>query len=187
MKLVMVTGNENKLREARHILRGYELEQARLDIDEVQGEPEHIIRKKADAAFEILRKPLIVEDTSVGLGALSGFPGPYIKELVTKNPVSAVPRMLSGFSDKSAVGTAWVAYIEEKGNPVVFSGEVRGRIVEPRGESGFAWDLVFQPEGHSKTFAEMSTEEKNRISHRMKAFRKLGEFLDEKNLEARKQ
>lgn len=60
----------------------------------------------------------------------------------------------------------------------VFIGEIKGRIVRPRGESGFGWDPVFQPDGYSKTFAEMGADEKNAISHRFKAFEKLRVFLD---------
>ena len=51
----------------------------------------------------------------------------------------------------------------------MFKGEIRGEIVSPRGNR-FAWDQIFQPEGYQQTFAEMSSEEKNRISHRKKAF-----------------
>ena len=73
-----------------------------------------------------------------------------------------------------------IAYIEEENKPIVFRGEVQGQIVSPRGGTNFGWDPVFLPNGYTKTFAEMSPEEKNAISHRRIAVLKLKEYLENK-------
>jgi Xanthosine triphosphate pyrophosphatase len=71
--------------------------------------------------------------------------------------------------------------LELEGNTHLFVGEVRGTInFKPQGENGFGYDPIFIPEGHSRTFAEMSIEEKNSISHRGRAMNKLKEFLIKK-------
>ncbi len=179
MKLLFVTGNPNKAKEAKDIL-GIEIEQKDIDIPEIQADAEEVVRQKAIEAYRILKEPLIVEDTSVSFTALGGFPGPYIKALVKKNPIENLPKMLSAFDDKSAVGTAIVALIEEEGKPQLFRGDIKGTIVMPRGTSKFDWDLVFQPDGYDKTFAEMTPEQKNSISHRKKAFEAFRRYLEKK-------
>lgn len=60
--------------------------------------------------------------------------------------------------------------------PKIFVGQVSGRIVKPRGDNGFGWDPVFEPEGGMKTYAEMG-KDKNKISHRKKAIMELKEYL----------
>jgi XTP/dITP diphosphohydrolase len=70
-----------------------------------------------------------------------------------------------------------IGYCEPGKDVRIFRGEIDGRIVMPRGKSGFGWDVIFIPEGCTKTFGEMASEEKNKISHRKKAFEKFREFL----------
>ena len=176
MALLFVTGSSGKLKEAAHIL-GIPLENKALQLPEIQGSAEEIVLDKAVRAWDLLSVPLFVEDTSLCLPALNGFPGPYIKWLVSMNKPDALPRMLSSFEDKAAVAVCLIAYIDS-GEPVVFRGEVRGTIVLPRGDSGFGWDSVFLPEGQAKTFAEMTVSEKSAISHRREAFIKFRRYLD---------
>lgn len=71
-----------------------------------------------------------------------------------------------------------VAYVNERGEVNVFSGETDGTIVKPVVAETFGWDSCFMPNGYDITYAQMSKEEKNRISHRMKAMLKLKEFLE---------
>ena len=79
--------------------------------------------------------------------------------------------MLSGFDDKTANAVCIFAYSdgEPESNIELFIGKTPGTIVEPRGPNTFGWDPCFQPEGFQQTYAEMSKEQKNQISHRGKA------------------
>lgn len=88
--------------------------------------------------------------------------------------------MLQGFEDKTAIAITTVAYIDEQGEVNIFSGETDGTIVEPTSIETFGWDSCFKPNGYDITYAEMTKEKKNLISHRMKAMLKLKEFLDQK-------
>ena len=73
-----------------------------------------------------------------------------------------------------------IALINSDRTEVVFEGQCRGRILtEPKGSGGFGYDPVFLPDGYDKTFAEMDDEQKNGISHRANALRKLKEYLDD--------
>jgi len=90
---------------------------------------------------------------------------------------------LLGFEDKTAYAQCIYAFSEgPDSKPELFVGRCDGEIVPPRGENMFGWDPVFQPKGHVQTFAEMSLEEKNKISHRAKATELLKEYL-RKNIE----
>ena len=84
--------------------------------------------------------------------------------------------MLSPHNDKSAEAVAMIGYCEPGKDPMVFEGITKGKVVEPRGDR-FGFDPIFQPEGYDQTFAEMSQEEKNKISHRKKALNKFNDWL----------
>ncbi len=176
-EIVFITGNENKLREARQIL-GIDMVSEKLDLRELQAvDLEDVIEEKLKHGYEILKRPVMVEDTGLFFNALHGFPGALIKMLLDKVGREGVVKVLDGFEDKSGVAKCAIGFTEDGKGLKVFIGEVKGQIVEPRGESNFGWDPIFQPEGYDKTFAEMSAEEKNAISHRFKALKKFKDFL----------
>lgn len=177
-EIVFITGNEHKLREARQIL-GVDIVSEKLDLRELQAvDLEDVIEEKLKHGYEILKKPVIVEDTGLFFNALEGFPGALIKMLVDRVDRESIVNILKGFEDKSATAKCAVGFTKDGKDLKVFIGEFKGKIVGPRGESGFGWDPIFQPDGYDKTFAEMSTEEKNAISHRFKALKKFKEFLE---------
>ncbi len=176
--IVFITGNENKLREARQIL-GVDIVSKKLDLREVQGvDLEEVIEDKLSHAYKILKKPVMVEDTGLFLKALNGFPGALIKLLLDRVGREGVVKVLEGFDDKEVVAKCAVGFTSDGKDLKVFIGEIEGLIVSPCGESGFGWDPIFQPKGYDKTFAEMSAEEKNGISHRCKALKKFKDYLD---------
>lgn len=102
--------------------------------------------------------------------------GPYIKWFLEKLQPDGLCRLLTDWEDKRARAVCTLAFAESANEtPVIFQGVVEGMIVCPRGSSDFGWDPIFQPQDHTKTFAEMNKEEKNKISHRslaVEAFRK---------------
>jgi inosine triphosphate pyrophosphatase len=180
--LYFATGNENKFREVREILHDYDVEQLKVDLPELQGDMEEVARKKAELAYQNIRKPVFVDDTALSFNALGGMPGIYIKHFLKAMGNERLPRLLDGFKDKSASAFASIGYCDGK-TTEVFIGECKGKIVERReGNHGFkfGWDPLFQPDGYEKTFAELEPEIKNRISHRKKALEKFKEFLNEK-------
>lgn len=96
--------------------------------------------------------------------------GPYIKWFLDKLEPEGLHRMLAGFDDKSATAVCTFAYSPgASADVVLFQGKTDGHIVAPRGPRGFGWDRCFQPNGFDKTYAELSKEVKNTISHRYKA------------------
>ena len=175
--IIFITGNENKLREAKQIL-GIEMVSKNLDIKEIQDvDLGEVIKDKLMHAYKLIKKPVMVEDTGLFLNALNGFPGALVKQLLGRVGREGIVKLLEGFDDKSVIAKCAVGFTKDGKDLKVFIGEAEGLIVSPRGESGFGWDPIFQPKGHDKTFAEMSSEEKNSISHRYKALKKFKEYL----------
>jgi inosine triphosphate pyrophosphatase len=177
MKLYFVTGNKNKLEEARKLLPNADIEQMILELPELQGEPEEIALEKARLACEKTGKTVFVEDTCLVFNAWKGLPGPYIKDFVQKIGVENFPRLLACYDDKSAFGICTIGFCSPGKKPLLFQGKVKGMIVSLRGEKRFDWDRVFMPDGYGITFSEMTLSEKNKISHRKLAFDEFRKFL----------
>jgi inosine triphosphate pyrophosphatase len=164
----VVTGNENKLRELQRLLpEDYAVDSVALDLDEIQSfDSEVIVRDKAARAYAELQRPVLVEDVSAGLENLNGLPGPFIKYFEQRLGRDVLYK-LAGADTPATVSCTMCYYDGEK--EVVVSGIVKGMVVKPRVMSGFGFDCVFVPEGEALTFAEMTPEQKDMLSHRAKA------------------
>jgi len=171
--ITIVTGNANKLKEIKMILGDnfpYELVINPADLPEYQGDADMVSRLKCQSAYSIIKGPVIVEDTCLGFNSMSGLPGPYVKWFLKSIGPDGLYKMLAGFEDKTAKAMATLAYCDsEDGHVHLFKGITEGTIVSPRGQGGFGWDTCFQPVGYDKTYAEMTADEKNAISHRKRA------------------
>ena len=174
-KIYFITGNENKFSEAKKILP--EIEQLNIDLPEIQGtDPRKIIEAKLTAASEHHDGIFVVEDTSLELKCLNGFPGPLIKWLREKIGNDGIAEMVGRYSDSMATARAVVGF--KSGDDIqFFEGSIEGQIVIARGDQDFGWGPIFQPSGSEKTFGELSREEKNSISMRKIAFEKLKEYI----------
>lgn len=149
-----------------------------VDLPELQGEPEDIAKEKCKQAAQLVDGPVMVEDTSLCFNAMGGLPGPYIKSFLQKLGPDGLPRMLDGFEDKTGYAQCIFAFaMDASSDPIVFVGRTPGTIVPPRGSRDFGWDPIFQPDGFDETYAELSKDIKNTISHRYRALDKLREFL----------
>ncbi|MCX8183164.1 MAG: XTP/dITP diphosphatase [Crenarchaeota archaeon] len=175
MRLVFITGNLGKFLEAQKLLRefGIILEQADLEITEPQSETlEEVAEKCAQEALKKIGKPFIIEDSGLFINSLNGFPGVYSSYVYRKIGCDGILKLLAGSADRSAYFMTALAYGEPGNGVRLFTGRVDGTIAtEPRGKSGFGYDPLFIPLGSNLTFAEMSTEEKNKFSHRAKALK----------------
>ncbi|XP_050373090.1 inosine triphosphate pyrophosphatase [Argentina anserina] len=169
--VTFVTGNAKKLEEVRAILgNSIPFNSLKLDLPELQGEPEDISKEKARLAAIQVNGPVLVEDTCLCFNALKGLPGPYIKWFLQKIGHEGLNNMLMAYEDKSAYALCAFSFaIGPDAEPIAFLGKTPGKIVPARGPNDFGWDPIFQPEGYEQTYAEMSKEEKNKISHRYRA------------------
>jgi inosine triphosphate pyrophosphatase len=175
-EIFFVTGNENKLKEYQLIFKNIRLVQYKIDLIEVQGDLEEIVIAKIKLAVDIIKKPCFVDDTSLSFNALNGLPGPYIKDFIRKMKREDIVKMITSFKDNSAVARSAIGFCIPNEEPKIFIGEVKGKIVYPRGDY-FGWDPIFMPDGYNQTYAEMDKGLKNKISHRYLVAIKFKEYL----------
>ncbi|GAB4376967.1 MAG: non-canonical purine NTP diphosphatase [Salibacteraceae bacterium] len=189
IELVLATGNTNKLLEIKAVLpkwisvvdmrtAGYDQEIAET-ADTLEGNA----RLKALTVYDALGKNCMADDTGLVVEALGGAPGVYSARYAgpgcsDQDNVKKLLKAMEGCSNRAAKFRT-VIHLIWSGNEHRFVGEVDGEIgLEPRGENGFGYDPVFIPKGGNKTFAELSLQEKNAISHRAKAVQKLATFFE---------
>ena len=172
----MVTGNKNKLAEAKAILHDFNLVNVAIDLPELQGTPEEIVLEKAKLAYKRLKKPCFVEDVAFGFKTWNWLPGPYIKDFLKHVGVENIPRLLR-WKRKNAKAVCTIGYATKNGVKI-FSGQVHGRITSHGGREGFGFDRIFIPKGKFKRWSEIPKEEKNKESHRALALKKLRAYLE---------
>jgi len=176
-KIFLVTGNVNKLEEWRRQLPSdIEIDSIDIDLPEIQSlDPEEIVADKARRAYEATGKPVVVEDVSAGLEKLGGLPGPFIKFFM-KTLGDDVLFSLAGKEGERALVSCSIAYYDGQ-ELLTVRGDVQGTVIEGKGSNGFGFDKNFVPAGQNRTYAEMSEEEKDTVSHRSTAVRLFVEKL----------
>lgn len=189
-KLVFATNNAHKLEEIRAIL-GEKVEILSLqdigchaDIPETADTLEGNAALKAEFIYQNYGMDCFADDTGLEVEALGGAPGIYSARYAGGEGHDSEANMqkllheLNGQANRNAQFRTAICLIEG-GEERLFEGVVKGTIVEEKhGNSGFGYDPVFLPEGHSQTFAEMGNDEKNKISHRARAVQKLVDYLN---------
>jgi XTP/dITP diphosphohydrolase len=194
MEIVLATRNKKKIEEIRRITA--DLPITVLSLDNFPDCPETVedkdtfegnAIKKAMEIFQCTGKAALADDSGLEVDALGGAPGVYSARYAGEdgegNDVRNYQKLLAELKDvpeekRDARFVCCMAFVLPDGSVKTFLGYAKGRIGwEPRGPGGFGYDPVFVPEGHKKTFSEMSGDEKDRLSHRGKALEKLAEYL----------
>ncbi len=181
MRLYVTTTNEGKLREFKELGKNHGIQVVPSGFGklEIQSSSlEEIASFSALMAYLKLREPVFAEDAGLFINSLNGFPGPYSSYVYRTIGVEGVLKLMEGVKDRRACFKSAISLVIPEVTLRVFRGEVCGQIIrEARGSGGFGFDPIFVPEGHSKTFAEMSLSAKNALSHRAKAFKSMVEWL----------
>lgn len=170
-EITFATGNKGKVASLRHSLerRGITnvtIVQEPLELTEPQAESaEEVALAKARQAYQLLGRPVLVDDSSFHITALGGFPGPYIKYMLTTIGIEGILKIMEGREDRSAYFLSFLVFIDEKGNEHTISGAPLHGVIALRAdtfENETAWsDLykIFIPDGSDKVLARMSQEE----------------------------
>jgi len=190
MKLIFATQNANKAQEIQSLLPEYFKIITLKDIrcfDEIPETAETLEGNsllKASFISETYNLNCFADDTGLEIEALDNLPGVYSARYAgpEKSAAANINKVLLELEGKIARNAQFrtiITLILNK-STFTFEGIVRGEIIsEKRGENGFGYDPIFVPEGEVRTFAEMSLEEKNKHSHRARAFQKMIDFLNE--------
>ena len=189
MKICFTTNNAHKLQEVKEIL-GDSIELLSLsdigfegDIPETHETLEENSLEKAQYIFQKYRIPVFSDDSGLEVVALNGKPGVHTAHYAgSRDAIANMSKVLSELegqtNNREARFRAVITYIDLEGKEQQFEGIVDGQIApEMSGAEGFGYDPIFIPLGYEKTFAELSSEVKNTISHRKRALEKLVQFL----------
>ncbi len=182
MKIILATHNAHKREELITLAENsFEIELLPDDFPEI---PETGITLEENAlikarfVFDTLHQPTLADDTGLEVTALGGAPGVYTARYAGENAsyednCTKLLHELHDKKDRRASFSTVICFIDQQGKERFFKGSVDGIITESfRGTSGFGYDPVFEPlEGGGKTFAEMTSDEKNKLSHRARAMR----------------
>ncbi|MCB0726326.1 MAG: RdgB/HAM1 family non-canonical purine NTP pyrophosphatase [Ignavibacteriae bacterium] len=196
-KILMATNNKNKIKEIRSVLSPvnsisvFSLNDFGItaEVTEDGKTLEDNALLKAEYVFRLLNIPSISDDTGLFVDALNGEPGIYSARYAGENATyrDNCIKLLSKLKnvkpeDRKARFESVICFYTGKGEYKFFKGVCRGKIIESeRGSNGFGYDPVFVPDGSSKTFAELTDQEKNKISHRALALNSFRNFI-EKNI-----
>lgn len=179
-KIYFITGNKDKLKEVQSMWS--EIEGINIDLDEIQEmDGKKIIEAKLKEAIK--QKPgmsLIVEDQSLIIDGMNGLPGPLIKWFLKSMSLEGIVKLAESMGNKNCEAKTIIGYTDKLGKINYFEATIKGKVVSPRGNIGWGWDFIFQPEGYDKTFAEMTMEQKNELSMRRLAIEKLRKFVEKK-------
>ena len=190
MKLVFATNNKHKLQEVRDIV-GNRVEVLSLsdidchdDIPETADTLQGNALIKAKHIYDKYGINCFADDTGLEVEALGGEPGVYSaryagEECNSEANMLKLLQNLTGKNNRNAQFRTVIALIID-GEEKLFNGIVKGTISnEKKGDSGFGYDPIFIPEGYTESFAQMSGEMKNSISHRFRATKQLSDYLKE--------
>ena len=187
--VVIATSNAHKVEEYKALMGDDSIELQSLldypgfpDVEENGTTFTENASIKAVAASKYCDAPAFADDSGLEVFALNGEPGIYSARYAPtdKERIAKLLKNLEGKEDRRARFVCVIALAFNGEVIETFEGEIRGTIgFEPKGDNGFGYDPVFIPEGETRTFAELSSAEKNSISHRANAFRKAAEFVEE--------
>lgn len=185
-KVVIATNNTGKIKEIKEILKDYEIltlkdMNSEIEVEEDRDTFEGNAMKKAKEIANVLKMPVIADDSGLCIDILKGWPGVHTARFLGENATqeqrnNAILEKMKKEQKRTARVICCMAYYED-GNFILGKGEVEGKIAtKKRGKNGFGFDEIFElPNG--KTFAELTLDEKNQISHRKLALQDLKENL----------
>jgi XTP/dITP diphosphohydrolase len=190
MKIIFATNNEHKLMEISDLLGGSFTLLSLKDVNIKEDIPEDLPTLEENALFkakyihDATGMNVFADDTGLEVEELNGSPGVHsarfagVQKDFSANTVKVL-KLMKGKKNRKAKFRTVIALIVN-GSEYLFEGIISGTILnEKRGTGGFGYDPIFVPEGENMTFAEMSLNEKNKISHRALAFEKLKLFLSQ--------
>ena len=188
MELIFATHNQNKVEEITAILPpAIEIKSLRdinfkNEISETSDTLQGNALIKARTIFNQFKRNCFADDTGLEVEVLNGDPGVLSaryagNQNIAIDNIKKLLRKLKNHDNRKAQFRTVIALIYDR-NEYFFEGNVKGKIIrEAKGNNGFGYDPIFQPENYILSFAQLDKEEKNKISHRAKAFRKLINFL----------
>jgi XTP/dITP diphosphohydrolase len=185
LPLYFASSNENKFLEIENLLekeKGIKIHFSKIILKEIQSESIiEVAEDKVKKAFNMIKKPVIVEDDGLFIKDLNGFPGIYASFVFKTIGNKGILSLLKDNENRKASFTSIFSFFDGK-TIESFSGETTGYITTKILPEGWGFDPIFKPENEDKTYGQIDILKKNKISHRSKALRKFLEWYNQKYL-----
>ena len=179
-ELFFASSNEHKFQEAERILAnlGMQINLFKTTLEEIQSNNlNDIAEKKAINAYDLIQKPVIIEDDGLFINSLNGFPGPYSSYVYDTIGNKGIMKLLENSKIRDAKFISIIAYCNNGCDVKLFESSIPGKISSIIEKGGWGYDPIFIPDGESKTYANVS--DKDKFSHRSAALTKFSNwFLD---------
>jgi len=179
-ELFFASSNEHKFQEAERILAnlGMQINLFKTTLEEIQSNNlNDIAEKKAINAYDLIQKPVIIEDDGLFINTLNGFPGPYSSYVYDTIGNKGIMDLLENSKVRDAKFVSIIAYCDSDCAVKLFESSIPGKISSIIEKGGWGYDPIFIPDGESKTYANVS--DKDKFSHRSAALTKFSNwFLD---------
>ena len=180
-ELFFVSSNENKFQEAERILSnlGVKINFSKTTLEEIQSSSlSEIAEQKVISAYELVQKPVIIEDDGLFVDSLNGFPGPYSSYVYDTIGNKGIMNLLENFEFRNAQFVSIIAYLDDNDSVKLFESSIPGKISSAIKKGGWGYDPIFIPEKQNKTYAEL--DDKNKLSHRYEALKKFANWFNNK-------
>lgn len=189
--IYLVTGNSGKVASLQRKLEKYDIkvEQKKMDLFEIQANTlEEVSIDKAKQAFNILKKPLVVDDSGFFIDALNGFPGVYTKYALESIGLDGIMEIMKNKENRNCSFNSVVTFVNKEGKVTVFKGDIERGIIskeidaEERKEAWSELWKIFVPDGYNKTLSQFTPEERKERSfnkNNSTAFKKFANWIGE--------
>ena len=177
-ELFFASSNEHKFQEAERILAnlGMQINLFKTTLEEIQSNNlNDIAEKKAIYAYDLIQKPVIIEDDGLFINSLNGFPGPYSSYVYDTIGNKGIMSLLEKIELRTAKFVAIIAYCNGDDDVQLFESSIPGKISLSIEEGGWGYDPIFIPDGESKTYANVS--DKDKFSHRSASLKKFSDWF----------
>ena len=176
-ELFFASSNENKFQEAERILTnlGVKVNFSKTTLEEIQSSSlSEIAEQKAIIAYELIQKPVIIEDDGLFIDSLNGFPGPYSSYVYDTIGNKGIMNLLENSEFRDAKFVSIIAYLGGSDGVKLFESSIPGKISSVIEKGGWGYDPIFIPDGESKTYANVS--DKDKLSHRAASLKKFSSW-----------
>ena len=176
-ELFFASSNENKFQEAERILTnlGVKVNFSKTTLEEIQSSSlSEIAEQKAISAYELIQKPVIIEDDGLFIDSLNGFPGPYSSYVYDTIGNKGIMNLLENSEFRDAKFVSIIAYLGGSDGVKLFESSIPGKISSVIEKGGWGYDPIFIPDGESKTYANGS--DKDKLSHRAASLKKFSSW-----------
>ena len=176
-ELFFASSNENKFQDAERILTnlGVKVNFSKTTLEEIQSSSlSEIAEQKAISAYELIQKPVIIEDDGLFIDSLNGFPGPYSSYVYDTIGNKGIMNLLENSEFRDAKFVSIIAYLGGSDGVKLFESSIPGKISSVIEKGGWGYDPIFIPDGESKTYANVS--DKDKLSHRAASLKKFSSW-----------